>query len=941
MKQLKIYWPFSYINGIKGAISLFLAVLMTPFLTIGMLLVEAGRYNSAVSLLDEAMGVSSYSVLADYDPYLLERWGLLGVSQNVKMEEKFADYMDVNVSSIGNSFEISKCTVDGMYPLSNKDILYNQIMEYSKLNAPTQIASRLLSVVGDAVGDIKSVQKFLDKITPTIQILDTMSSVITAGIKIIDSGITLVDSSIKMKESAQRLEELASKYEADYVSFATSVNSLIGYYQQKIDLENQLTQLNQTLTTLQEEQRALQETSDGSDTTKAAILENEEKLIETTDQINSVKQQLNVVSSNISSAKSNSNSAQTTYAATLNDIKNELQNFRTLTNDTLKSMSSISNDILSGAESLASLEAQLHRQNTELEKKKNDLEKANGRLKEWAASEDDPEYLKVLSEKIALEEQVAELERTNAALETDVAIIKAGETCLGEMTSEMSTSFEDYSDEVIASVISGFDKLRTKVLALNIGGISASSPSINREQYRNIEVAGYVAADEIDAFLEAQEKKLKEGQFSALMDGLLAIYNSVMGMSIFFEDDLSACLNVNYYDENVGGLPGGTNTKGDVIDLLSSLGSAINSVETLKMHMQTLQLWKLLRDLKDVAQSILNLIISLGNFIRVVIENIAEAATGYDRWYLTTYCTYNLSCRSDFSNQRMSFTNMSGKSFGDESFPNKGKGTFNVPVFGEISALINTIKNCMNQSGSDITFNGAELEYVLFGSSSEVANQLYVFCVLYVLRVLECIPMITANAEIQGLAAASTFGYPVVMGLYYVLEPLVEVVLLCNGKNQPLVPTKPYLTPSGLPKLLTSLVFFCKLTSEQEEKIKGKMISAFTTAEGEYDYQKKLFEYTGTDAYGGKSPFDFSYKDFCMVLLLLTVSKDRMLERLSNVIQMETLYHYQYEKASYTFDLKKSCTFIHAETEAKVGQIMPGLLDASIFTVKREQYRGY
>jgi hypothetical protein len=40
MKILKLLNPMRYINGVKGTIALFLAVLMTPFLTIAMLLVE-------------------------------------------------------------------------------------------------------------------------------------------------------------------------------------------------------------------------------------------------------------------------------------------------------------------------------------------------------------------------------------------------------------------------------------------------------------------------------------------------------------------------------------------------------------------------------------------------------------------------------------------------------------------------------------------------------------------------------------------------------------------------------------------------------------------------------------------------------------------------------------------------------------------------------------
>ena len=84
--------PLSCINGVKGAISLFMAVLMTPFLSIALLLVETGRYNSAVSLLDEAMGVSAVSTLANYDEYLKDRWGLLAFNQEHDLEDMYTAY---------------------------------------------------------------------------------------------------------------------------------------------------------------------------------------------------------------------------------------------------------------------------------------------------------------------------------------------------------------------------------------------------------------------------------------------------------------------------------------------------------------------------------------------------------------------------------------------------------------------------------------------------------------------------------------------------------------------------------------------------------------------------------------------------------------------------------------------------------------------------------
>ena len=59
-KKVKSYLAPYFNCSFNGAISLFMAILMTPFLTVAMVmvLVDAGRYNSVVSILDEAMGVS-------------------------------------------------------------------------------------------------------------------------------------------------------------------------------------------------------------------------------------------------------------------------------------------------------------------------------------------------------------------------------------------------------------------------------------------------------------------------------------------------------------------------------------------------------------------------------------------------------------------------------------------------------------------------------------------------------------------------------------------------------------------------------------------------------------------------------------------------------------------------------------------------------------------
>ena len=84
----------TWINGTRGAISLLLACLLLPFFSLAAVLVEAGRYQSAVKSLDGALGSSTISTLAQYDGYLKDRFGLLAVSQDSDLTDTTASYLN-------------------------------------------------------------------------------------------------------------------------------------------------------------------------------------------------------------------------------------------------------------------------------------------------------------------------------------------------------------------------------------------------------------------------------------------------------------------------------------------------------------------------------------------------------------------------------------------------------------------------------------------------------------------------------------------------------------------------------------------------------------------------------------------------------------------------------------------------------------------------------
>lgn len=141
------------IKNTCGAISLMLALLVVPFYAVAGILVEASRYQSALTGLDDAMNTSALSVLSDYDSFLQSRFGLLAMAQNddpsvdngytgnKDLEEAFQKYLNAQDTTDTRSFRTTSAAAAGVYPLADTDILKAQVLDYSTLTLPTVLVS--------------------------------------------------------------------------------------------------------------------------------------------------------------------------------------------------------------------------------------------------------------------------------------------------------------------------------------------------------------------------------------------------------------------------------------------------------------------------------------------------------------------------------------------------------------------------------------------------------------------------------------------------------------------------------------------------------------------------------------------------------------------------------------------------------------------------------
>lgn len=851
------------INGCKGTIALFLAVLMTPFLTIAMILVETGRYNSAVSILDEAMGVSSTSLLASYDEYMKERWGLLAVEQGLDMDATYTEYMNTNIGVLGDSVTLNSVNAKGEFPLSDSEIMYNQIMEYCTLNAPTKLATNFLNL-SDLISkleDIANVGKYFD--------------IIGSGAGAVDASITLAESAEELKDIADDLDELKTSYDSKYTAFESSVSSLAAAL-------------------------SVERPEDES----AAI----------------------AYDINISNLRAQVDSKKGEYKEIIDDVAEKLGEYKDKMKECSEAMESIQDELESASSTALELVSEKAKKEEELEK----IDEKIATMEKNGENTSAPAlYTTALEEKTRIESELSEL-----AVEEGMA--DATHDGLTNVTGGWEESFGSYSDEKMGEKIKGFGNLSTLVNGFSSDSVEATTV-LDSEKYYNPKLTGYISSEDIDDYLESQAEEMQSGSLSELIDGIIAFFDSLFDLQLFYDPDLSGYIDVSYYNKTFGGLPGGGAAEGGVLAVITDISNMMSSAANFSKDLVTLKWLDALKEIKNFIESVVSLGKDLLKLATDMARNIYDLFTSYDRLYYSTYTTFNLPCRTD---DIPGFTTMTGYEMTEDSLPSKMKTT-SVTMIDDLIVLVNQIRAAASGTGSDYTFCGAELEYVLFGSNSEVGNQLYAFVALYILRLILNIPAILLNSEVQSMAASSTLAYPVVILLEILVEPLIDTILLVNGASIDIYKTKIYLTPTGIIEVIEELFSIIDLTSEQKESIGKEVKDGFGVVKDDYDYQQKLKEKSGKKPRETPDLFEFDYREYCFIILLLTVTKEQQMARLSNLIQMETLNYYKSTGASYTFDLRNAYSFVSTETDASVKQILPSLADSSLFNVKRNQHRGY
>lgn len=890
-----------FIKASKGAISLFLVVILLPFTEIATILISAQRYNSSIAVLEEVMSSSMVSTLSNYDSYIKDRFGLLTLAQKSELQSTFDKYFDYNKNILPSAFNSDlKATVNGALSLDNDEVLLKQIKEYSKLTAPFLMLHNGL----DLSEQIKKLEKMLK--------IDSFLDMANSGADLCDGALEFDDSYEKLQTLSSQIEELKSTYNDKYSTFDSTIKSI---QEKKDELEEYKKKVNSnssSMNALNEEYKELTE-SNASEEELKAVADKISALMEENEQNESDKEKANA---EIVRLLNSFETARDEYANSHTKLISKLTDYCTEMTKALENMKKVIDsteqtilDVAQSAESVS--KNSLKKKNEELEKKLEEY------TREDNPKEKDADYYDMVFE---IGENNGKISRVN----TDNALATGMDETTKELTRLVQESSEAFNADEIQSVIDALTKQKATVEKLSTTDIKDLSGG--SKYYTSINVV--LAVDKLDILHKYFEDTGDNISTSIkdLWEGLKSFVEASLKLKLVYDPALCAKINTAFFQTDYGikiSLP----ASNPLAEFIQCLGNVVTGVTDLASGLLTLKFRKMWEAIKKIFVNIGKALWSIGEIVYQLIANVAEVVKDPAMVMFPFYLSQTLPARTDYKTGK----NMTGNSFSKIEYVNYGdSGVVGLPVLQDIVSLFSLVSG--DKAADDKMFAGAELEYIISGSNNEIENQATVFGMLYVIRLLFDLPIVSKSPEILALATGPQAG--IVMFLFYALEPFVDCILLVNGETVSLIKKEPFLSIAGLAELIPKLV---KVVSpEDKSNMKLKIAGLFKETDKEAIIEKKYDESKG---YGAKL-LELNYKEYLYLIMLLFSNSDAEIKALKNLIQMETLaYNTKNQKGD--FNLKKAYTQINCIVAGTSNPLLATAFSDSIFKFSRNLCRGY
>lgn len=801
LKRIKVSFH-KYINGTKGAVSLLLALIMSPLLSIALLLVESSRYQDAAQLTGEIVDCSVFSTLADYDSYLDERFGLLSISQECDINSVFADYLDENVSALGKSISINSHSATGEYALSDTDILKQQLLEYSEI-----------SVAAEVVTEGIDLDELLSKLEKALDMTELKEEV-----EAVNAGVDLAAEIEKLLEG---ITDAKNHYDSKYAPALSAYKESYNDFEEKAD---------DLITALKAAEADLEE-----DEEYATIYEEQDVI----DAIKELKKARDDYKSNASTLKSELSTLKgyiNTVVSAVNNLPSKLQDF-----EDKSSESTVAGDCTTSTY----------------------------------------EWLEIVADQIT--------------------------------TTLNATIGADFNDKVDGEMRA----LDSQISKLGYIGDKTITSSWNtakvKSQYGCVSIVSVSTSfsTQMGSLISVLNEKAKvDDDASAQMGDLLDIVGDLLGIAGLYDSNLNSVVSTSYLHIN-------TSMSVSASMSMQSLTDLVNACETFTDGIKSLDIIKAVKALGTLLKAVAEFLVSIIAWVAETLVNLVMyIASGPTEWYnsllLYGYGAYNLPNRTNYN---------SGETVTGYSYKKIYQLAGGRNRAASITGSLKDLSNIGNTTGSDQMFKGAEAEYVLVGSTSELQNQSVAFFDLYLFRlVLDLFPVLK-NSQVSSIAALAGPGAWVVKLAIALAEPMLDTIILVNGGKEFLFKDTVYLSYSGFVILQNDLVGITSISGSLQDKIKDTIKA-----------------HNGTP--DEKGFCDASYTEHMLLLMLLSVNQQTFLQRTQNLIQMEAATNY---KSEYVFDLDKTYSYVYTDISYTLNPMLniDSLTNNGLFTVNSKKYSGY
>lgn len=748
-KQKKIITKAKLKKGFMGSISILLCLLMTPFLSIALGLVEYSRYQQVLEITDELYELTGISTLSDYDDYLNRRFGLLAMSQEGDTSAQTAELLEENIKALGKQVTLGEATAVGKYSLGNTNVLRKQIVDISELTSTAAIidVDFKLNELLQKLSVVDQFQEIMDKIQRLADLTDKLKDAVNA-LKELKSAAENLQSAIN--DSATKANDLAAKMKDFYKKLG----------EKGIVIPEEAT----------------------DDQIRDALKSFEEDYL---GELKNLYKDANALITSLKSVKIELDNIQTSFKSFENAVKGARTALGPKKTDNSgggnKGVEEESKDflesILQEMEKLAEEELNDFK-NEAIAVAKNTLDNiVNQSLEEAGLADITRRYTEIVN--------------------GDYFSKPLSETAKADIQELLETVSEVYSSYMNNGTLdeTGLLKYFKEKFVPNLG-------SITEIDFVTI-IDGAITAAE-----SALKNKLKESVMNFITN-LTNLVKNLFDLDLFWETDMNACVNIQRsYDnpyqkflDELGNLFTAIETFTEKITSPNILEKLFGTLGALKDMLKAI--WNMLDAIKEIALSSIR---NIANLATAVANG--DVKNLYETLIISGYMRHNLPCRTDSGNKiektdgenvklMLKGAGITGFPYNSIARPEAHIDQYlqNSYGFTQLGNLLNEIKA---GHGNDKMFMGAELEYIRAGTNSEIANQIICFFDIYFLRLLIDLPGIFLNGEVSGAAATANIAGWVVYILYILGEPFCDTLLLVNGEKVPLAKSKCWLTPSGI-----------------------------------------------------------------------------------------------------------------------------------------------